>query len=267
VPANRPPVARESAGRGGSRRGGQRFRLRDRGRRWPRPAETRCPQNAAARRLEPRNEYRARRVHRRPREHRMPDLHRVHRRRELQRLRGIRAARRTVERPSVVDARDRSSTWWNARRDKGGDQSLAETWNGSSWSIDPTPDAPGHAFHNLTAVACTAADFCTAVGAVGNADYGSWFTLAEERGRLGARGDTEPDKRAAERDDHAGTTRDPRTSAREQPRGRCLRDKRRLHRGRHDHRRRSRRWNARRELPGLSGSPPTSDYCTVSCVI
>jgi hypothetical protein len=42
---------------------------------------------------------------------------------------------------------------------------LAERWNGSSWRIQPTPNPAGSPFSILAAVACPAADSCTAVGA------------------------------------------------------------------------------------------------------
>jgi hypothetical protein len=41
---------------------------------------------------------------------------------------------------------------------------LAERWNGSSWRIQPTPDPAGSPASRLLAVACPAADTCTAVG-------------------------------------------------------------------------------------------------------
>ena len=50
--------------------------------------------------------------------------------------------------------------------------SLAEAWNGTSWSIQPTPHQ-STADHVLNAVSCTSASACTAVGLVG------YQTLAE----------------------------------------------------------------------------------------
>jgi hypothetical protein len=41
---------------------------------------------------------------------------------------------------------------------------LAERWNGSSWHIQPTPNPAGSSSSSLFAVACPAADRCTAVG-------------------------------------------------------------------------------------------------------
>jgi hypothetical protein len=46
----------------------------------------------------------------------------------------------------------------------GGLSTLAEMWNGTSWSIQPTPDAPGASESVLSRVSCTSATACTAVG-------------------------------------------------------------------------------------------------------
>ncbi len=47
--------------------------------------------------------------------------------------------------------------------DAGGNyNTLVETWNGSSWSIDPSPNASTQNY--LQGVSCTSASFCTAVG-------------------------------------------------------------------------------------------------------
>jgi hypothetical protein len=40
---------------------------------------------------------------------------------------------------------------------------LAESWNGTSWKIQPTP-SPGATFSQLSGVSCTAASACTTVG-------------------------------------------------------------------------------------------------------
>jgi hypothetical protein len=49
--------------------------------------------------------------------------------------------------------------------DKSGAQrTLAERWNGSNWHIQPTPNPTGSSSSRLFAVACPAADSCTAVG-------------------------------------------------------------------------------------------------------
>ncbi len=43
---------------------------------------------------------------------------------------------------------------------------LAEVWNGSTWQIQATPVLPGATQHSLSAVSCTSATRCVAVGAV-----------------------------------------------------------------------------------------------------
>lgn len=54
---------------------------------------------------------------------------------------------------------------------------LAERWNGSRWAIQAIPGPVGAALNGLTAVSCTTADACTAVG---SADHsGVILTLAE----------------------------------------------------------------------------------------
>ncbi len=42
-------------------------------------------------------------------------------------------------------------------------QALAETWNGTSWSVTPTP-TPGTSGISLSSVSCPSADYCQAVG-------------------------------------------------------------------------------------------------------
>jgi hypothetical protein len=59
----------------------------------------------------------------------------------------------------------------------GVERTLAETWDGSSWSIDVTRNRSGSALTTLDGVACTTAG-CTAVGAY-EANSGSELTLAE----------------------------------------------------------------------------------------
>jgi hypothetical protein len=46
----------------------------------------------------------------------------------------------------------------------GAQRTLAERWNGSNWRIQPTPNPAGSPKSTLFAVACSAADTCTAVG-------------------------------------------------------------------------------------------------------
>jgi hypothetical protein len=61
--------------------------------------------------------------------------------------------------------------------DTGGPETtLAESWNGTTWSIVPTVEPSGADKGELFAVSCTAANSCTAVG---DTKVGRWFTLAE----------------------------------------------------------------------------------------
>ena len=41
---------------------------------------------------------------------------------------------------------------------------LGETWNGTEWSIEPTPDVNGSVYDNLDGVSCVSTTACTAVG-------------------------------------------------------------------------------------------------------
>jgi hypothetical protein len=44
---------------------------------------------------------------------------------------------------------------------------LAESWNGTRWSIEPTPNPDAGYYNSLAAVSCTSASACTAVGSYG----------------------------------------------------------------------------------------------------
>jgi hypothetical protein len=55
---------------------------------------------------------------------------------------------------------------------------LAEAWDGSTWTIQPTPTPRGATGSHLSGVSCTAAAACTAVGKYQTAS-GSQVTLAE----------------------------------------------------------------------------------------
>jgi hypothetical protein len=55
---------------------------------------------------------------------------------------------------------------------------LAEAWNGTSWSIQTTPNPSSAPGSSLSGVSCTAASACTAVGE-GNNGSGVYQTLAE----------------------------------------------------------------------------------------
>jgi len=57
---------------------------------------------------------------------------------------------------------------------------LAERWNGHTWSIQPTPNPPGHGIKLLDSVACTSRSSCMAVGVEFDPATGeSLGTLAE----------------------------------------------------------------------------------------
>jgi hypothetical protein len=60
----------------------------------------------------------------------------------------------------------------------GTEDTLAEAWNGTTWTIQSTPDPPGAGGDALAGVSCTSSSACTAVGYAGvNAD--DQATLAE----------------------------------------------------------------------------------------
>ncbi len=56
---------------------------------------------------------------------------------------------------------------------------LAERWNGTSWTIQPTPSPAGARFSNLSAISCTSASACTAVGLAYHGSGTDTTTLAE----------------------------------------------------------------------------------------
>ncbi len=60
----------------------------------------------------------------------------------------------------------------------GGERLLAERWDGSEWSIEPTPSPAGTSEDELRSVACSSASECTAVGYYALSS-GAWRTLAE----------------------------------------------------------------------------------------
>src|SRR5215472_17069289 len=57
--------------------------------------------------------------------------------------------------------------------------SLAEAWNGTAWSVQPTPNPAGSAGTFLVGVSCTSAAACTAVGRSDKGKNGDTLTLAE----------------------------------------------------------------------------------------
>jgi len=58
-------------------------------------------------------------------------------------------------------------------------QSLAEAWNGSTWTVQTTPHPTGATSGTLSAISCPAANACTAVGNYTNSVVGTQVTLAE----------------------------------------------------------------------------------------
>jgi hypothetical protein len=61
----------------------------------------------------------------------------------------------------------------------GGRGTLAERWNGTNWSIEPTPKTPGGWAGSLGAVSCTSASACTAIGS--SLSVASWSAVLVER--------------------------------------------------------------------------------------
>jgi hypothetical protein len=59
-----------------------------------------------------------------------------------------------------------------------GEQTLAELWNGSAWSIEATPNPSGAVDSELSGVSCVSASDCTATG-YSETGAGSTTTLAE----------------------------------------------------------------------------------------
>ena len=55
---------------------------------------------------------------------------------------------------------------------------LAERWNGTSWSVQATPNPAGSTGSSLSGVSCSSATACTAVGGYSNS-HGTGLTLAE----------------------------------------------------------------------------------------
>jgi len=55
---------------------------------------------------------------------------------------------------------------------------LTESWNGTAWVIEPTPDPAGATATFLNSVTCRSATTCEAVGRYQDGS-GAWFTLAQ----------------------------------------------------------------------------------------
>ena len=66
-----------------------------------------------------------------------------------------------------------------AENDVGATLTLAEAWNGTSWSIESTPDPAGTTNAQLNAVSCSSPSACTAVGDYYQNSTGANLTLAE----------------------------------------------------------------------------------------
>ena len=66
-----------------------------------------------------------------------------------------------------------------SRGDLPGGLALAETWNGTSWSVQTTPRPKGAGTATLSGISCTSATACTAVGSASNLSTGVSATLAE----------------------------------------------------------------------------------------
>jgi hypothetical protein len=68
--------------------------------------------------------------------------------------------------------------------------SLAEVWNGTTWTIQPTPNPSGPTFNPLNGVSCTSSTACTAVGDgfAENWNGTSWSvqTIAKAKSNLGS---------------------------------------------------------------------------------
>lgn len=60
-------------------------------------------------------------------------------------------------------------------------KTLAEAWNGNSWSIAPTPNATGQTASALRGVSCSSTTACTAVGQSTNTNGGFTFHSLVER--------------------------------------------------------------------------------------
>jgi hypothetical protein len=56
---------------------------------------------------------------------------------------------------------------------------LAERWNGTTWTVQSTPNPPSYSLSSLSGVSCPAATTCTAVGHYLNTEETANFVLAE----------------------------------------------------------------------------------------
>jgi hypothetical protein len=58
-------------------------------------------------------------------------------------------------------------------------QTLAASWNGSTWSVQPSGNPPGAMYSSLNGVSCASANSCTAVGSFSASPFEDQETLAE----------------------------------------------------------------------------------------
>jgi hypothetical protein len=78
----------------------------------------------------------------------------------------------------------------------GGSETLAETWNGTAWSIQTTPNPAGTTFSSLTGVSCASGSFCEAVGSYSHNNVNK--TMAEAWNGTAWTVQTTPDPAGAE---------------------------------------------------------------------
>jgi hypothetical protein len=77
---------------------------------------------------------------------------------------------------SCTSARACTAVGW-APKPLGPQSTLAEAWNGKTWSVRATPNPPGYLSPSLSGVSCTSATTCTAVG---SSSTPGTVTLAEK---------------------------------------------------------------------------------------
>jgi alpha-tubulin suppressor-like RCC1 family protein len=77
----------------------------------------------------------------------------------------------TADGPSLSPQAPTNQVYWG---------SVMERWNGTAWSVQSTPPTPvGPAFGGPSAVSCSTAESCTAVGGYQGNPGGIWFPLVE----------------------------------------------------------------------------------------
>jgi hypothetical protein len=78
----------------------------------------------------------------------------------------------------------------------GGSDTLAETWNGTAWTIQTTPNPAGTTFSSLSGVSCASVSLCEAVGSYSHNNVNK--TLAEQWNGTAWTVQTTPDPAGAE---------------------------------------------------------------------